>query len=80
MSAFTNYIYYGPEFEIRASNGLSRYAKAQKSIRDTDFFNERHLLELANNNIGQEYDVEDIELQDRDVAARQTKNRLWVVP
>ena len=47
---------------------------------DAHFFNEGQLLEVENDDVGEEEDAEDVELQGIDVATWETKNGLSVVP
>ena len=47
---------------------------------DSHFFNEGQLLDLENDNVGEEEDAEDVELEGINVATWEKKNGLWVVP
>ena len=60
--------------------GLSRHSGEEKSGMDTHFFDEGQLLDLENNDAGEEEDAEDLELEGIDVATWEKKNRLWAVP
>ena len=61
-------------------DGLSRRWWEGNSGMDPHFFDEGQLLDLANDNVVEEENAEDIELQGIDVATWEKKNRLWVVP
>ena len=41
-------------------DGLSRYSGEEKSGMDSHFFDERKLLHLENDDVGEEEDVEDV--------------------
>ena len=60
-------------------NGLSGRSGEEKSGMDVHFFNKGQLLDLENDDVG-EKDVEDVELEEIDVATWEKKNGLWVVP
>ena len=60
-------------------DGLSRHSGEEKSEINTHFFNEGHLLDLENDNVGEEEDAEDVELAGINVATWEKKNGLWVV-
>ena len=47
---------------------------------DLHFFDEGQLLDLDNDDIVQEDYMEDVELEGINVATRENKNGLWVVP
>ena len=59
-------------------NGLPRHSGDEKSGMDTHFFNERRLLDLKNDDSGEEEDVKDVELEGIDVVTCEKKNGLWV--
>ena len=80
MSEFIYHIHYRPEFKMDKPDGLSRHSGEEKSRMDTDFFNERQLLDLENDDFGEEEDAEDVELEGIDVVTWEKKNGLWVVP
>ena len=61
-------------------DGLSRHSGQEKSGMDGHFFNERQLLDLKNDNIGEEVDAEDGEWERIDVAIWEKQNALLVVP
>ena len=61
-------------------DGLSRRLVEEKSRIDANFFNERQLLNLENDDVGKEEDVEDVDLEVIEVATCEKKNGLWVVP
>ena len=65
---------------MRKPDGLFGRSVDEKSGIDAHFFQEKHLLELANDNIAEEEDAEDVELKGIDVATHEKKNELWVVP
>ena len=56
-------------------DGLSRHLGEEKSGMNVHYFNEGQLLELKNNNIGEEEDVEIEELEGIDVATWDKMNR-----
>ena len=60
-------------------DGLSRHSGKEKSGMDANCFNEGQLLDLENNDLGEEQDTEDVELEGSDVATWEKKNRVWVV-
>ena len=60
-------------------DGLSRRSGEDNSGIDAHFFDEGPLLDLENDEIGEEEDVEDVELQGIDVATWEKKNGLCVV-
>ena len=47
---------------------------------DGHFYDERQLLDLENDDAGEEEDAEDVELEGIDVPTWEKKNGLWVVP
>ena len=49
-------------------NGLTRRSGEEKSEMDAHLFDEEQLLDLENDNVGEEEDTEDVELQGIDVA------------
>ena len=55
---------------------LSRRSGEEKSGMDTNFFNEGQLLDLENDDIGEEEDAENVELEGIDVATCEKKNGL----
>ena len=61
-------------------HGLSRRSEEEKSRMDTYFFDEGQLLDIENDNVGEDEDVENMELEGIDVAIWEKKNGLWVVP
>ena len=61
-------------------DGLSRRSGEQKSGIDAHFSDEGQLLDLENDDSGEEEDAEDVELEGIDVATWEKKNGLWVVP
>ena len=50
------------------ADGLSKHSKQEKSGIDVHFFNEGQLLDLENNDVGEDEDAEDVELEGIDVA------------
>ena len=60
-------------------DGLSRRSGEEKSGMHRDFFDEEQLLDLENDDTGEEEDAEDVELEVIDVATWEKKNGLWVV-
>ena len=57
-------------------DGLSRRSGEEKSGMDVDFFNEGQLLDLENEDVGEEEDAEDVQLAGIDVATWEKKNGL----
>ena len=80
MSEFIYHIYYRPGFKIGKPDGLSRRSGEEKCGMDIHFFNEGQLLDLEHDDVGEEEDVEDVELQEIDAATLEKQNGLWVVP
>ena len=80
MSEFIYNIHYRPGFKMGKPDGLSRGSGEEKSGMDVHFFDEGQLLDLEYDNVGEEDDVEDVELEGIDVATWEKKNGLWVVP
>ena len=62
MSEFIYHIHYRPGFEMGKHDGLSRHSVEEKSGMDAHFFNEGQLLDLQNDNVGEEEYAEDVEL------------------
>src|SRR5437868_8276224 len=61
-------------------DGLSRHLGEEKSGMEGQFFEEGQLLDLEEDNDGEEEDAEDVGLEGIDVAGWDKKNGLWVVP
>ena len=61
-------------------DGLSRRSGVEKSRMHRQFCEEEYLLDLENDNAGEEEDAEHVELEEIDVATWEKKNGLWVVP
>ena len=79
MYKFIYHIHYRPGFKIGKPDGLSRHSREEKSGMDSYFFNEGQLLDLENDDVGEEEDMEDVELEGIDVATWEKKNGLIVV-
>ena len=79
MSEFIYYIQYRPGFQIRKPDCLSRGSVEEKSAINVHFFDTGQLLDLENENVGEEEDADDVELEGIDVATWEKKNGLWVV-
>ena len=47
---------------MKKPDGLSRSSGGEKSVLDTNFFNEVQLMDLENDDVGEEEDAEDGEL------------------
>ena len=60
-------------------DSLSRRSGEEKSGMDAYFFDEGELLDLENDDAGEEQDAEDVELEGIDMARWEKKNGLWVV-
>ena len=56
--------------------GLSRRWGEEKSGMDAHFFNEGQLLDLENNDVGEEDNVEDVEVEGIDKATWEKKHGL----
>ena len=61
-------------------DGLSRRSGEEKSGMEAQFLEERQLLDLEEDNDGEEQNAKDMELEGIDVAGWDKKNGLWVVP
>ena len=61
-------------------DGLSRRSGEEMSGMDTYFFDAGQLLDLENDDLGEEEDAKDVELQGIDMARWEMTNGLWVVP
>ena len=61
-------------------DGLFRRLGEEKSGMDAHFFEEGQLLDLENNNVGEEEEAEDVELEGIHMATWEKKNGLWIVP
>ena len=79
MSEFIYHIHYRPGFKMGKPDGLSRRSGEEKSGMDAHFCDIAQLLDLENDDIGEEKDVEDMELEGIYVATWEKKNGLWVV-
>ena len=58
---------------------LSRRSGEEKCGMDVHFFDEAQLLDLENDDVGEEEDAEDVELEWIDVATWEKKNAHWMV-
>ena len=74
MSEFIYHIYYRPGFKMGKPDGLSRRSGEEKSGMDAHFCDEGQLLDLENDDDGEEEDAEDVELEGIDVATWVKKN------
>ena len=61
-------------------DGLSGLSEEEKSGMNVYFFNPGQLLDLENDEVGEDQDADDVELEGIDVATWEKKNGLWVVP
>ena len=61
-------------------DGLSGHSEEEKYGIDIHFFDEGQLLDLENDNVGEEEDAKDVEVEGIDVAIWAKKNGLWRVP
>src|SRR5438445_2740750 len=80
MSEFMYQIHYRPGSKMGKPDGLSRRSGEEKSAMEVQFFEEGQLLDLEEDNDGEEEDAEDVELEGIDVARWDMRNGLWVVP
>ena len=76
MFEFIYHIHYRPGFKMGKPDGLSRCSGEEKSVMDVHFFNEGQLLDLENDDVGEEEDAEDVELEGINVATWEKKNGL----
>ena len=76
MFEFICHIHYRPGFKMGQPDGLSRCSKKQKSRMDIHFFDEKQLLDLENDDVGEEEYAEEGELAGIDVAIWEKKNGL----
>ena len=76
MSKFIYYIHYRPEFKISEPDGLSRGSGEEEFEMDAQFFDEGQLLDLENNNAGEEEDAEDMKLEGIRMGTWKKKNGL----
>ena len=60
-------------------DGLSRRSGEETSGMDAHLFDEGQLLDPENDDVGEEEDVEDMELDGIDMGIWEKKNGLWVV-
>ena len=68
ISEFIYHIYYIPGFKIDKPDGLSRRLGEEQSGMGAHFFDEGQLLDLENDDVGEEEDAEDVELEGIDMA------------
>ena len=80
MSEFFYHIHYRPGFKMGKPDGLSRHSGEEKCRMDAHFLDEGQLLDLKNDDVGEEEDAEHEELEGIDVARWEKKNGLRVVP
>ena len=80
MSKFIYLTHYRPGFKMGKPDGLSRRSGEEKSGTDSHFFDEGQLLDLENDDVGEEEDAKDVELEEIDIARWEKKRGLWVVP
>ena len=76
MSEFIYHIHYRPGFKVDKPDSLSRCSGEEKSGMDAHFFDEEQLLDLENDDTGEEEDAEDVDLEVIDVATWEKKNGL----
>ena len=76
MFEFNYHIHYRPGFKIGEPDGLSRPSMEEKFGMDAHFFDEGQLMDLDNNDIGEEEDAADMELAGNHMATWEKKNRL----
>ena len=76
MYKFYYHIYNQPGFNMSKPDGCSSHSEEEKSGMDAHFFYKGHLLDLDNNDVEEEEDVEDVEIEEIDVAVWEKKNRL----
>ena len=61
------------------ADGQSRHSGKEKSAIDAHWFDERQLLDLENDDVGEEEDAEDVELHGIDVPTWEKKNQVQAV-
>ena len=74
MSEFIYHVHYRLGFKMGKADGLSRHSGEEKSGMDAQFFDVGQLLDLENDDVGEEEDAEDVELEGIDVAIQEKKN------
>ena len=74
------HIHYRPGFKMGKPDDLPRRSGAEKPAMDAHFFDKEQLLDLENDDVGEEEDAEDVELQGMVTATWEKKNGQWVVP
>ena len=62
LSEFINHIHYRHGFKMGQPDGLSRCLGEEKSTMYTDFLYKGQLLDLENDDVGEEQDARDIDL------------------
>ena len=80
MFKFMYHIHYRLGFKTHKPDGLSRDSVEEKFWKQVHVFDARQLLDLENDDVGEEADAEDVELARIDVATWEKKNGLWAVP
>ena len=73
---FIYQINYKPSYTIVKPDGLPRCSGKENSGMDGHVFNEGQLLDHDNDNVGEEEDVEDVELERIDMATWEQKNEV----
>ena len=68
MSELIYHIHYRLGFKMGKPDGLSRRSVQEKSGMDVYFSDEGQLLDLENEDVGEEKDMEDVALEGIDVA------------
>ena len=68
MSEFQYQIHYRPGSRMGKPDGLSRRSGEEKSGMEAQFFEQGQLMDLEEDNVGEEEDAEDVELEGIDVA------------
>ena len=76
MSEYIYHIHYRPVLKVGKPVGLSRRSGEQKSRMDVHSFDEGQLLDLENDDVGEEEDTEHMELEGIDVVTQEKKNAL----
>ena len=79
MFEFIYHIHYRPGCKIGKPGGLFRVSGAEKCRMDANLFDEGQLLDLENDDVGEEEDPQDVELQEINVLTWENKNGLSVV-
>ena len=76
MSEFIYCVHYRPGFRMVKPNSLSRYLVKEKSRIYAQFFDEVQLLDQDNDDVGDDENVEDMQIKEIDMVTRERKDGL----